>query len=147
MTYEKSCGAILFTREQQKGENSDIKYVLIQNRGGCYGFPKGHMEAGETEEETALREIYEEVGIRPQLLTAFREMDEHPIPNKPNVIKQVVYFLGEYSGQTIRPQKEELTEASLLSFDEAFALLQFDGIRTIFRKANAWITQANGKKP
>lgn len=133
MKYEKSCGAILFTRD-----SGERRYVLIRNIGGFYGFPKGHMETGETEKETALREIYEEVGIRPQLISGFREVDEHPIPNAPGVIKQVVYFLGEYSCQEIRYQKEELMGAYLLPFDEAFARLQFDGIREIFLKANAF---------
>ena len=55
MDYEKSFGAVVFTRI-----NNNIKYLLIQNLEGIYGFPKGHVEKEEKEEETALREIYEE---------------------------------------------------------------------------------------
>ena len=54
MNIEKSCGAVVFTKENER-----IKYVLIRNLEGIYGFPKGHMEAGETEIETTLREVYE----------------------------------------------------------------------------------------
>ena len=37
-------------------------------------FPKGHVEKKETEEETALREIKEETGLKVALDTAFRKM-------------------------------------------------------------------------
>lgn len=47
MTYEKSCGAVVFTRI-----NHEIRYVLVQQLEGFHGFPKGHMEEGETEEQT-----------------------------------------------------------------------------------------------
>ncbi|MBD3304395.1 NUDIX domain-containing protein, partial [Candidatus Woesearchaeota archaeon] len=41
------------------------KYLLVKHKeGGHWDFPKGHAEEGETEEETALREIYEETGLR-----------------------------------------------------------------------------------
>ena len=61
MADEKSCGAIVFTRE-----NGIRKYVIIRGTGiyqGFNGFPKGHMEEGETESETALREVKEETGM------------------------------------------------------------------------------------
>lgn len=53
MADEKACGAIIFTNE-----NNTRKYVIIRGVGnyqGYYGFPKGHMEAGETERETAIK--------------------------------------------------------------------------------------------
>ena len=94
MIYEKSCGAVVFTLI-----NNEIKYLLIRNLAGIYGFPKGHVEQGETEEQTALREVFEEVGLTVKLVSGFRSEDEHPIPEKENTIKQIVYFLGEYSNQ------------------------------------------------
>lgn len=57
MKFEKSCGAIVFTRQ-----NGEIEYVIIQSLEGWYGFPKGHMEQNETEIETALREVREKQG-------------------------------------------------------------------------------------
>ena len=49
MKYEKSCGAVVFTKI-----NNEIRYVLVQQSEGFHGFPKGHMEDGETEEQTAV---------------------------------------------------------------------------------------------
>ena len=80
MIYEKSCGAVVFTRE-----GDVIKYVLVQQKEGFYGFPKGHMEPGESEKETALREIYEELSLRPVFIDGFVTTDEHPIPGKDGI--------------------------------------------------------------
>ena len=134
MQYEKSCGAVVFTRL-----NGEIRYVLAQNLEGYYGFPKGHAEAGETEEQTALREIREEVGLCPRLIEGFRAESEHPLPNKPDVIKQVVYFLAEYENQEIVSQKEELLSAPLVSFDEAMKLFVFDSNKQILTQAQTFL--------
>ena len=127
MTYEKSCGAVVFTRS-----NSKIQYLLISNLSGIYGFPKGHVEAGETEEQTALREVFEEV-------SGFRSEDEHPIPQKVNTIKQIVYFLGEYSNQEFTYQKEELSNALLVDYETAMSLFQFDSSKRILTEANNFL--------
>jgi len=134
MQYEKSCGAVVFTRL-----NGEIRYVLAQNLESYYGFPKGHMEAGETEEQTALREIHEEVGLCPRLIEGFRTEDEHPLPKKPGVIKQVVYFLAEYENQAISFQKEELMSAPLVTYEEAMNLFVFEGSKRILTEAHEFL--------
>ena len=58
MTYEVSSGAVVFTRE-----NGGLRYVIVRSLEGYYGFPKGHVEGTETEEEAAFREIQEETGL------------------------------------------------------------------------------------
>lgn len=134
MIYEKSCGAVVFTRI-----DNEIRYLLIRNLAGIYGFPKGHVEQGETEEQTALREVFEEVGIAVKLISGFRSEDEHPIPQKENTIKQIVYFLGEYYNQAFTYQKEELTDALLVSYEAAMNLFQFDSSKRILTEANNFI--------
>lgn len=134
MFYEKSCGAVVFTRI-----NNEIKYLLIRNLSGIYGFPKGHVEKGETEEETALREIFEEVGLLVKLIPGFRSYDEYPILEKKNTIKQIIYFLGEYTEQKFIYQKEELTDALLVDYDTAIFLFQFDSSKRILTEANEFL--------
>lgn len=136
MTWEKSCGAVLYTQE-----NGETRYVLTRNYKGFYGFPKGHVEAGESELETAQREIYEEVGIRPVFVEGFRETVEYPLVDKENTWKQVVLFLAEYSGQAIVAQPEELSCAEVLPFGEALERLQRDSLREVLRRADALIKQ------
>lgn len=134
MTWEKSCGAVVFARE-----NGQVKYLLVANLEGIYGFPKGHVEAGETEVETALREVREETGLMVRLIDGFRTTDEHPIPQKAGTMKQVVYFLGEYAGQEVAYQQEELSGAYLVSYEEAMGMFQFESSRRVLTEANAFL--------
>ena len=136
MFYEKSCGAVVYTRIKGKPQ-----YVMVKSLEGFYGFPKGHMEKNETEAETALREIYEEVGLRPALIDGFRVTDEYPIPGKPNVTKQVVFFLAEYDNQEIHYQKEELLGAELMEFDKAMNSFQFESSKKILSEANDFLNK------
>lgn len=134
MPYETSCGAVVFTRC-----GSEILYVIIQSLEGVYGFPKGHMEGHETEEETALREIREEVGLRPRLIPGFRTEEEHALPRKPGVMKRVVYFVADYTDQTPDYQREELMGVQLLPYEQARALFTYDATKRILDEANAFI--------
>lgn len=137
LNYEKSCGAVVFTRI-----NNNIMYLLIQNLEGIYGFPKGHVEDGESEIQTAIREVFEEVGIRVELINGFRTEDEHLIPQKENTIKKIVYFLGEYNNQEINYQKEELSNAELVDYETALALFQFESSKRILKEANDFLTNS-----
>ena len=134
MKFEKSCGAVVFTAADGKR-----KYVVIRSVGGDYGFPKGHMEAGETEEMTALREIKEEVGISVTLLDGFRQEEWYDLPNKPGVRKQVVYFLGKYQEQTLVCQEAEISGVQLLPYEEAVERLTFDQMKEVLKKAEAFL--------
>ncbi len=134
MVYEKSCGAVVFTRV-----NEEIKYVLVQQLDGFYGFPKGHVEGEETERETALREIYEEVGLKPTIIDGFMTTDEHIIPKKKNVMKQITYFLAEYKEQEIVVQKKELLNAIIVSYEEAMNMFQFESSKRILKEANDFL--------
>ena len=75
MKHEKCCGAVVYTKI-----GDQIHYLLVQNLKGIYGFPKGHMEADETETETAIREIKEEVGLDVELYTSFRTTGSYMLP-------------------------------------------------------------------
>ena len=134
MQQEKSCGGIVFSRQGNK-----ILYVVIQHLGGHWGFPKGHMEPGENEQTTALREIREEIGVHAALVEGFRTVEEYPLPNKPGVSKQVVYFLAEYSGQELRYQREELKAARLLPYEVARKRLTFSEAKQILLEANDYL--------
>ena len=134
MIYEKACGAVVYTFL-----NGRIHYVIIQQQEGFHGFPKGHVEKNETEEETALRKIYEEVGLRPTLIKGFKVIDEYPLLRKQHVIKQVVYFLAEYSSQAIIIQEEELLGAMLLPYEEAIKILDYESSRKVLAQADHFL--------
>lgn len=138
MKTEHSCGAVVFTRQ------SGIPlYVIVQSKEGFFGFPKGHMEGNETEAETALREIKEETGLSPTLISGFRTEDEHPIPftRKEPVMKHIVYFLAEYENQPLKMQEEELSSIRLLPYEAAMSLFQFESSRRILTEAHQFLQQ------
>lgn len=98
--FQKSCGAVIYRRI-----GSSIEYLcLLQGRSGYYSVPKGHMEAFETQEQTAIRETYEETGISAELKPDFKAEVRYDIPN--NKQKLVVLFLAEFSGQVCIDGKE-----------------------------------------
>ena len=123
---------MVFTR---RGES--VLYLLECSYEGYWGFPKGHVEAGEGEEETALREIKEETGLDVRILPGFRQVDEHPLlrEGRPDVTKQTVYFLAEYENQSFRAQESEIAELKLMDGGTAMETLQFDGVKRVLREA------------
>lgn len=134
MKMEESCGAVVFTRA-----DDEIRYVLIRSLEGVYGFPKGHREPGESREQTALREIREEVGLSVSLLPGFQAREDYPLPEKPDIFRRVDYYLAAYEDQAIIPQKEELSGYELCPFDEAMRLLQHESRRRILADAHAFL--------
>lgn len=135
MEYEKSCGAVVFAYTDR-----GLQYVIVTERSGNHSIPKGHMEAGETERETALREIYEETGLEVSLVDGFRETDEYELREKPGVRKQVVYFLAECKSLQIQARDSDVTEAIPCSFREGCHLLEHLSSRRILIKADQWLS-------
>ena len=129
MEHEKSCGAIVFRKYHGNTELLLIKHAV----GGHWSFPKGHVEAGENEQQTALREVREETGLTIRLLDGFRESVEY-FP-KPGVKKQVVYFLGEALGDKLVRQEEEISELKWASIAEADGLVTFANDKRLIRLA------------
>ena len=136
MEYEHSCGAVVYARCGRS-----LRYVIIRQRDGGCGFPKGHMEEGEREEDTALREIKEEVGLSVSLKRGFVAHDEYVLPKKQNTKKRVTYFLAECAHPHIRIQKKELLSASLLSYADAMEALSFDSSRRILTQAHEFLRE------
>lgn len=136
MKTEKSCGAVVFTLK-----DNSVKYVIIESKEGYYGFPKGHVEENETETETALREIYEETGLKVKIISGFRCEDFHTFThNGETKMKHVVYFAAEYSDQTPVVQETELNSIHLMDFEDALSVFQFESSKRIFREAHSFIT-------
>lgn len=128
MKKEKSCGNIVF-----KKENGVLKVLLIHHNLGHYGMPKGHVELGETEEETALREVFEETGISSYIIDGFREVITYS--PKENVIKDVIYFVGETNDFETTPQISEVSEAFFTETSKAVELVTHEEEKKVLEKA------------
>jgi len=104
MNKEFSAGAVIF-----KKESANIFFLIIySSRNKIWGFPKGHLEQGETAKEAAIREIKEEVGFENlHFIDGFKEKVMYETTSKrppfkgEKIEKYVTYFLCEIKNQDI----------------------------------------------
>lgn len=110
-----SAGGVVFT---DKG--GDIRLLMILDRFGYWTLPKGKVEAGETAEEAALREIREETGISGRILKCLGETDYVYVDeDEESVHKKVIYYLVEANGFEVTPAETEIAGAEWVSLEEA----------------------------
>lgn len=88
----KSCGILPY----RDGKNGREYLIVYEHYSQCWSLPKGHMEAGETEVQTAQRELFEETGLTAVIDESVSAAIEYPI--SPISRKQVVFFPGHVSG-------------------------------------------------
>ena len=111
---EKSCGTIVV-----KTAGNDKKILIIRNKnGGHWSFPKGHVEKGESEYQTALRETKEETGLDVEIRRHVEPVSVKYSPKK-GVWKEVLYFVADYKGGDVSVQQEEVSD--LILYNEKVA--------------------------
>ena len=141
MHYEKSCGALVLRR----GADGGVYILMIRHKhGGHRSFPKGHMERGETEYMTAVREVYEETAVQIRIETDFRETVHYsPLPG---VSKEVVYFLTETKQTEIKPREGEIAQVEWVPLEEAEASLTHENDKTVLRSAMRKLRRIQARK-
>lgn len=135
MQYVKSCGFIVY----KTVENTNY-YLIIKSTNGDVGFPKGHVESGETELQTAIRELKEETNVEVEVVDGFRIQIEYPLPKRPDVIKQSVYFLGRAVTDDVICQEGEVINAAFVSYDDAMRTLTFEDTRRLLEDAKTYVS-------
>lgn len=135
MTMEKSCGAIVYRKFHGNTEILLIKHV----NSGHWSFPKGHVEDGESETETAAREIREETGLDVIIDQSFREIVSYS-PKK-DTQKDVVYFLAKAKSYEFSPQPEEISQIKWVEIGLAPTILTYDNDKAIVSKARLAIRE------
>lgn len=133
MNHEKSCGAIVYRKYHGNTEILLIKHI----NSGHWSFPKGHVESGETEVETALREIKEETGLDVIIDPSFRETVSY-YPKK-DTQKVVVYFIARAKNYYYIPQEEEIAQIRWVEIGLAHSILTYENDKTIVNKAKTAI--------
>ncbi|MDR0314795.1 MAG: NUDIX domain-containing protein [Oscillospiraceae bacterium] len=135
--YECSCGAVVF-----RAAKDEIKYLIIKNnRSAHWSFPKGHVEQGESFEDTAKREVLEETGVHIDIVSGFMTKSEYMIQGR--VEKTVIIFLGVTNDTNTTIQEEEIEDYKWLRFDGAMNQLKFENDKKILKKANEFICDKN----
>jgi 8-oxo-dGTP pyrophosphatase MutT (NUDIX family) len=124
---EKSCGAIVF----RKTANGSKEVLLIKHYfSDSWSFPKGHVQEGETEEETAIREVHEETGVSINITHDFRtEIFYH---YGLGARKKVVFFLATDASKAILGSVDHRVErVAWVNVKRACSKLNFQNDRDI----------------
>ena len=132
MALEKSCGALIFRLDGAKR-----LYLLLHYAGGHWDFPKGHVEKGESEEQTARREIQEETGLTSlEFLPGFREEISYTFRHNTGeeAQKQVAFFLASTSEKLVRLSDEHIGFA-WLPYEAARKKATYENARGLLLKA------------
>ena len=133
--YEKSCGAIVF-----KDVGNTRYFLLIKHaKNQHWGFPKGHVEMYESDEQTAKREIKEETNLDVEILEGFRQLGFY----RPYSVveKKVVIFLAKVieNGAPIKVQRKEIDNYKWVTEDEVIKQLYVGNEAMIFKSAIKWL--------
>lgn len=135
--YEHSCGAVVY-----RDIDKEINFLIIKNkRSAHWSFPKGHVERGESLEQTACREVLEETGLHIDLLPDFITESEYTIQGR--VEKTVNIFLASTKDTRTIIQEEEIEDYIWLNFDNAFDKLKFENDKKILTKAHEFLVSKN----
>ena len=116
-TYVRAAGGFVHNTEGQ---------ILMIFRMGVWDFPKGKAEAGETIEETAVREVLEETGIQARItgtapFSVFHTYDTYG----PKMLKETVWYEMEaVAGSTIPQTEEQIAQAVWVERDKVTELLK-----------------------
>jgi 8-oxo-dGTP pyrophosphatase MutT (NUDIX family) len=139
MASEKSCGAVIF---------KETKYLLLHYEGGHWDFVKGHVERGETEKETVLRETQEEVGITEvSFIEGFRHRIGYYYRRAGNtVFKEVIFYLLESKTDAVRLSREHVG-FEWMSFDRAYERLTYKNAKETIQKARDYLVSLEQGKP
>jgi 8-oxo-dGTP pyrophosphatase MutT (NUDIX family) len=151
MPFEKSAGAVVF----HHGPDGKIEFLLLEHRAGHWNFPKGLIEKGEQLQETAMREVKEETGLKNlNLINGFKEtiryffrvkydyqVKERGFKMGQAVMKFVTYFLMESKEKDVKLSFEHVG-FEWLEFDEAMARLKkLKNMQPVLKKAHLFLTK------
>jgi len=119
---EKSCGCIIFD------ENKNV--LLVKEDTGEWGFPKGHVEHDESEEDTAKREVKEETNLDVEI-DLNRRYTMYYTTDK-GKYKEVVLFVAKKIGGNLKEQDGEIAEVRWVDMYDVTKILSYDSTKELF---------------
>ena len=131
MAYEKSVGAVIFNQN-----GVEIEYLILNYPAGHWDFPKGNVEEGETEENTAKREVAEETGITNiTILPSFRKKIQYYYRQEHvTVRKEVIFYLARSPTKHIQLSNEH-TNYAWLNYTDVIRKLTYTNSKSILKSA------------
>lgn len=117
-------------------------YLIIKHTDGHWDLPKGHVDAGETHEQTAERELYEETGLKAIFDPYFRHTSEYDFTTRTNTPahKTVYWFVGKATSRAVILSHEH-TEFAWLPYERAIEKITYDRTKMVLQEAHGYITR------
>lgn len=121
-----------------------VQYLLLRSkRGRFWDFPKGRREPGESDLETATREIQEETGVSDfTLLQKLNRSVRFMVKRGKHLIpKEVILFLVQFSRSCNVEISAEHVSFRWLSFEDALATLSYETSARVLREAQQTLAE------
>lgn len=138
---ETSAGGLVVVRDA-----AGPRGVLIarRNRRGRleWVLPKGHLEAGETPEATAVREVEEETGIRGRVVAPLGTIDYWFVAEGRRIHKTVHHYLLERAGGELSAEDAEVEEVAWVDLEEAPQRLAYADERRLVEVATGLLAES-----
>ena len=134
------------------GETPEIEhlYLLILHQKGHWAFPKGHPEPGETDLETACREVTEETGLTAFEVIpdrSFEEVYQFRSGRGKTIVKRVTYFIAlmyptaDNHPPLVKVQWAEVSDFQWCSYAEALKRITFPANRQVLQDCEAFLAE------
>lgn len=139
--HETSAGGLVIDGiDGPKGEQVAALIGRIDRRGRMlWSLPKGHIEMGETAEQTAIREVAEETGIQGSVLAALGSIDYWFVTEGRRVHKTVHHYLMRFLGGELCDEDVEVTEVAWVPLTELPSRLAYADERRLAEVAHELI--------
>lgn len=145
MKTEKSAGAVIYYFDEKEKEP---KFLLLKYP-AYWGFAKGWLEQGESEEQAAIREIEEETGLKVKIISEFKFEQKWFFKLKGELIsKKAVFFLAKISEEQAGKVKisEEHEDFKFLNYEDALKISKIKANREMLEKAYEFIKEHERQK-
>lgn len=131
---EKRAGGIVFHQK-----DSGIEYLMVtSNSDKCkWLFPAGHVESGETNQETALREVLEEAGVAAEVMLDLGFLQYYWYRFNQKVMIETNLYLMKYLKTIIT--EPEGRQVQFFSFEQVMTLNIWEESREFLKRANEQI--------
>ena len=118
------------------------KYLVLHYPAGHWDFPKGAVEKGETEEQAATREIFEESSLHVNsFIPNFRKEIEYHYRRQDGLVhKRVIFFLAKSDVTSVKISFEH-SGYDWLVFDQSLRRLTFENAKNVLRDADSWLSK------
>ena len=129
---EVSAGGLVVDKSGEQG----LLIGRIDKRGRMlWSLPKGHIEAGESPEDAALREVLEETGIRSSITRSLGVIDFWFMAEGKRIHKTVHHFLFSELSGTLEPQVSEVDDVKWFPLDDIAKTLAYPDERKLIQRS------------